>query len=296
MVSSAATVSWRGRKGNVNPKIAVIRIRNAGVDGLGHVEAAEAVDVARDPPALGDGARAASRTGRSSRTMSAIPLVTWLPDPIATASRACLSAGTSLTPSPIIAVKRPRVGEGADKRLLLVRGDAAEDRVAARRRAARPVVVGGEVGPLDDARRPRDADRVRDRGHGLAGVARDQLQVDLLLAQELDRLGGVRTQLLLEHDQRARLERRRRLAARIAAEAAPRASPKATTRRPAAVCSLERPLERRREAAGRRRRRGRPARPARSWRARRARRASARSTSTPTRTGPRQATCSGLPG
>ena len=39
--------------------------------------------------------------------MSAIPLVIWLPEPIATASRACFSAGTSLTPSPIIAVNRP---------------------------------------------------------------------------------------------------------------------------------------------------------------------------------------------
>ena len=39
--------------------------------------------------------------------MSAMPLVIWLPEPIATASRACFSAGTSLTPSPIIAVKRP---------------------------------------------------------------------------------------------------------------------------------------------------------------------------------------------
>ncbi len=40
--------------------------------------------------------------------MSATPLVIWLPEPIPTASRACLSAGTSLTPSPIIATKRPR--------------------------------------------------------------------------------------------------------------------------------------------------------------------------------------------
>ena len=40
--------------------------------------------------------------------MSATPLVIWLPEPIATASRACFSAGTSLTPSPIIAVNRPR--------------------------------------------------------------------------------------------------------------------------------------------------------------------------------------------
>ena len=38
-----------------------------------------------------------------SRTTSATPLVTWAPEPIATAIRACFSAGTSLTPSPIIA-------------------------------------------------------------------------------------------------------------------------------------------------------------------------------------------------
>ena len=36
--------------------------------------------------------------------MSANPFVIWLPDPIATASLACFRAGTSLTPSPIIAV------------------------------------------------------------------------------------------------------------------------------------------------------------------------------------------------
>jgi hypothetical protein len=39
-----------------------------------------------------------------SRTTSAIPFVTWAPEPIATAMRARFSAGTSLTPSPIIAV------------------------------------------------------------------------------------------------------------------------------------------------------------------------------------------------
>ena len=42
------------------------------------------------------------------RTMSATPLVICEPEPIATAMRACFSAGTSFTPSPIIAVKRPR--------------------------------------------------------------------------------------------------------------------------------------------------------------------------------------------
>ena len=38
-----------------------------------------------------------------SRTTSATPLVTCAPEPIATAIRARFSAGTSLTPSPIIA-------------------------------------------------------------------------------------------------------------------------------------------------------------------------------------------------
>ena len=41
----------------MKPKIAAVAIRNAGVDGLGQVEAAEPVDVAGDPPALGDRAR-----------------------------------------------------------------------------------------------------------------------------------------------------------------------------------------------------------------------------------------------
>ena len=49
-------------------------------------------------------ARGSIENWSRSRTMSATPLVIWLPEPIATASFACLSAGTSLTPSPIIAV------------------------------------------------------------------------------------------------------------------------------------------------------------------------------------------------
>ena len=53
-------------------------------------------------------ARGSIENWSRSRTMSATPLVIWLPEPIATASRACFSAGTSLTPSPIIAVNRPR--------------------------------------------------------------------------------------------------------------------------------------------------------------------------------------------
>ena len=69
----------------------------------------------------------------------------------------------------------------------------------------------GQVGPSITPASARHADRVGDRGHGRARVAGDQLQVDLLLAHELDRLGGVGAQRLLEHDQRQRRQPRRRL-------------------------------------------------------------------------------------
>ena len=52
-------------------------------------------------------ARGSIENWSRSRTMSAMPLVIWLPEPIATASRACFRAGTSLTPSPIMAVNLP---------------------------------------------------------------------------------------------------------------------------------------------------------------------------------------------
>ncbi len=75
-------------------------------------------------------ARGSIENWSRSRTMSATPLVIWLPDPIATASRACFSAGTSLTPSPIIAVNRPRSAERPDQRFFCSGRDPAEDRVA----------------------------------------------------------------------------------------------------------------------------------------------------------------------
>ena len=171
-----------------------------------------------------------------SRTMSPTPLVIWLPEPIATAIRACFSAGTSLTPSPIIAVKRPR-SESAPTSAFFCSGVIRQKTVfcSARLREAGPVV--GQLRPLDHAGVARDADRVGDRGHRRARVAGDQLQVDLLLAHELDRLARVRAQALLEHDQGDRLEPRRRRARRDPAGGAPAASPNATTRRPARVCS-----------------------------------------------------------
>ena len=146
IVRMAATVSWRGRKGKVKPKSAVGEDQEAGVDRLGHVEATEPVDVAGDPAALGDRLRQhrelRPRAGRCRRS----PLVIWLPEPIATASRACFSAGTSLTPSPIIAVNRPESDERADQRLLLLGRDPAEDRVLLGDLGELVGVV-GQVGP-----------------------------------------------------------------------------------------------------------------------------------------------------
>ena len=57
IVSIAATVSWRGRNGNGEADQRGGEDQEAGVDGLGQVEAAEPVDVAGDPPALADRAR-----------------------------------------------------------------------------------------------------------------------------------------------------------------------------------------------------------------------------------------------
>ena len=51
IVISAATVRCRGRNGKVKPRTDV-RDQDGRVDGLRQVQPAEAVDVARDPPAL----------------------------------------------------------------------------------------------------------------------------------------------------------------------------------------------------------------------------------------------------
>ena len=78
--------------------------------------------------------------------MSAMPLVTWLPDPIATASRACFSAGTSLTPSPIIPVKRPRSAR-APTRAFFWSGVMRQKIVLFSAAAARPSLSSGSSGP-----------------------------------------------------------------------------------------------------------------------------------------------------
>jgi hypothetical protein len=78
--------------------------------------------------------------------MSAIPLVIWLPEPIATASRARFSAGTSLTPSPIIAVNRPR-SASAPTSAFFCSGVIRQKIVFASAAAASPPLSSGSCGP-----------------------------------------------------------------------------------------------------------------------------------------------------
>ena len=134
-------------------------------------------------------ARGSIENWSSSRTMSATPLVTWLPG-----SHRDREAGALQRRDVVDAVadhrrEPPAVGERADERLLLLGSDPAEDGVLSaacgERRPCRR-----QVGPLDHAGVRGHPDRLRDRGHRLARVARDQLQVDLLVAHEVDRLAA----------------------------------------------------------------------------------------------------------
>ena len=101
-----------------------------------------------------------------------------------------------------------------DQRFLLLGLDPAEDRVLGRG-LRQPLLVLGQVRPLDHPGVLRHADRVGDRGHGRGGVAGDQLQVDFLLAHVGDRLAGVGPQRLLQHDQRQRRQPRRPAGGRV---------------------------------------------------------------------------------
>ena len=115
--------------------------QEAGVDRLGQVEAAEPVDVAGDPPALGDRARqhrelvaqqddvgdalgdlaARAHRDREPRLLQRRHVV----DAVADHRR-----------------EPAAVGERADQRLLLLRGDPAEDRVALSAACGEPALVG----------------------------------------------------------------------------------------------------------------------------------------------------------
>ena len=237
IVRKAARVRWRGRKGKAKPGTATSRIRVGGVDGLGQVEAAEAVDVAGDPPALADRLRQARELVLEQ-------------DDVGDAL-GHLGAGAHRHRHPRLLQRRHVVDavadhrhvaaggdQGGDQRLLLLRLDPAEDRVGERDLAPAASGSSGRSGPSTTPASRRHADRVGDRGDGGAGVAGDQLQVDFLLAHVGDRLRRV--------GRAASPPARPGPAASAAAAAPPRrrpaaprsVSPKATTRRPAAVsCS-----------------------------------------------------------
>ena len=152
--------------------------------------------------------------------MSATPLVIWLPEPIATARRERFSAGTSLTPSPIIAVNRPRSAR-ADTSACFCSGVIRQKTVFSSAARAMPVLSSGRSGPSIDAGVRGDAHRLGHRGHGLARVAGDQLQVHLLLAHELHGLRARRGRSCSSRTMSARgLQRRRRLVGRVVGQRA----------------------------------------------------------------------------
>ena len=221
-----------------------------GVDGLGQVEAAEPVDVAGDPPALGD------------RLRQARELVLEQDDVGDALGHLAAGAHRHRHPRPLqrrhvvdaVADHRrvaARVRSARDQRLLLLGLDPAEDGVAPAPPRPAPRDPRAARGPRSPRRPSGTPTAVRDRGDGRPGVAGDQLQVDLLVAHQLDRLGGVGAQVLLQHDQRQRAQPRRRLRSRGLAGSGSLVSPKATTRRPAAVSLSQLAPPGRRAASGR---------------------------------------------
>jgi hypothetical protein len=84
-------------------------------------------------------------------------------------------------------------------RLLALGRDPSDDRRVECELSARTRIVGNRravVHPCD-----RDPGVARDRGHGLGSVSGQDLDLDVLAAQERDRVVDVWTQRLGEHDQ-----------------------------------------------------------------------------------------------
>ncbi len=145
---------------------------------------------------------------RETRTRSATPLAIWLPEPRATATSERLRAGTSLTPSPTMAMRRPLAASASTRLALLVGGDAGEDPVVLGHLAEGHIVVLGELGPGGDPAGGVDARGGGDGGDGRRAVAGDDLDVDALAQQEGDGGGGVAAHPLGEDGEGDRGERR----------------------------------------------------------------------------------------
>ena len=147
----------------------------------------------------------------SVRIMSAASRATSVPAlPIAMPMSAALSAGASLTPSPVIATtslhRLQRLGDAH----LVLGHDAREDDLAGERLLERVVVHLLEVGAGDDVRvgRRDDADLARDRLGGQAVVAGDHDDADaggVALGDGVGDLGARRVLHRLEAEQRQAL-------------------------------------------------------------------------------------------
>ena len=105
-VRAAASESWRGRNGKVPPPTPTVRMSVAANTDFATNSLATRWTLRRilRPSSTAKGID--SKLSLTSTT-SATPLASWLPDPSATATSHSLSAGTSLTPSPIIPTRRP---------------------------------------------------------------------------------------------------------------------------------------------------------------------------------------------
>ena len=137
------------------------------------------------------------------------------------------------------------VGERGDECLLLLGLDAAEDRVA-HRRLCEPRPVLRQVGAVDHPGVLGQADAACHRRHRRARVAGDQLQVDVLLAHELDGLACIRPEVLLHHDERPGPQRRRGRGRGVARQRA-RGLTEGDDPPPGRRLLLQRPLKVRRE-------------------------------------------------
>ncbi len=146
-VIAAASESWRGRNGYDPPPTPTVRISTAAKTDFVTNSLATRCTLRRilRPSSIAKGI--ASKLSLTSTT-SATPLASWLPEPSATATSHSLSAGTSLTPSPIMPTRRPPRSQRGDQLALVLGLDAREDGVVDRALAQRRAPPAGSSAPV----------------------------------------------------------------------------------------------------------------------------------------------------
>jgi hypothetical protein len=145
----------------------------------------------------------------SMRTSSAASLATSVPvRPIAMPMSACLSAGASLTPSPVIATISPSPRRTFASRSFLLGVDAREDDVALAQPATQLGIVHfGQLRTGDHVRlSPDQADPPRDRLAGAAAVAGDHDDADSRVPAAADRVRNLGTRRVDHADEAEELE------------------------------------------------------------------------------------------